>query len=167
MKIRETIAFIGETDQYSERLISRLAGEKHPLVLVSKPDESAGFIANRIAQDYPLADVEVVNCEREGCWESDVILLSASKQPERQLIEKMKIVAAQKILLRLLPNEDVRAWEQESVLFEKELPYTKLVWASPDKEGDKIHLKGNDLEGIRQITTILTRAGYTIHSGSC
>lgn len=144
MKVKETIAFIGEADKTCNQLIERLAAENYPLVLVAKEgnhfEELSGQILNRV----PEADIEVINCEREGCWEADVIVFDSSVDFNTALVGKIKEVTNQKILIYVLDKtgqpDSINAFKS----FQQLLPTTQWVQLTIDPVSHDIQIAGDE-----------------------
>ena len=161
MKVKETIAFIGEPDKTCNQLIQKLAKKNHPVVLVAKEENHFENLSRKILNHTPEADIEIVNCTREGCWEADIIILCEGTSIDSGLTEKMKEVANQKILVLLLNKE-----KQSSVITEeinklrKDLPNTRLVQLIFNPVSKEMYLTGED-EAKSMVEDIFNRAGYT------
>src|SRR5690348_4476563 len=95
MKVKETIAFIGEVDEQVDGVITKLVKAGHPLVLINKPASPSV----QMQKKFPTADVEMIDCEKDACWEADIILLANMASPGKILLEKIRTVATQKILI--------------------------------------------------------------------
>ena len=51
------------------------------------------------------AEVEIVDCAKEGCWEADIIILAIPYHKLKKVIEKINEVVTQKIVL-IISNEN-------------------------------------------------------------
>jgi len=69
--------------------------------------KSISFLKIRgIKRNNPGAQVEIVDCVKEGCWEADIIVLAIASHEMEEVIEKIREVATQKIVLIILNHED-------------------------------------------------------------
>ena len=105
MKVKETIAFIGKADETSTGLIERLAERQYPVILVDSGNSGFGEVSLGILDHDPTADVAVVECAREGCWEADVIILTEGFIPDPEMLERVRTVATQKTVISLSGDE--------------------------------------------------------------
>lgn len=145
MKVKETIAFIGEADKTCNQLIERLAAEKYPLVLVAKEGNPFEELSGKILNRVPDADIEVITCEREGCWEADVIVFDSSVDFNSDLIEKIKEVTNQKILVYVLKKTGESDSTDGFKSFQQLLPNTQWVQLAIDPVSHDIHIAGDEV----------------------
>ena len=80
-------------------------------------------ITKKITKEYPDAEIESLECVKDGCWEADVIIIAVAPAEEKQVAELMKEVATQKIVVVVSEKEN------ECEELEKILPYSKVVKA--------------------------------------
>lgn len=160
MKVRETIAFVGEADTTCSRLIQKLAAENYPVVLVAKEGNHFENLSGKILNLLPEADIETINCEREGCWEADIIVFNNWGNFSAGLPEKIKEVTNKKILVYFLKKEAQSASTDKLKIFQQTLPNTEWVQVVFDPVSNKMHLTGAD-EAIAVIEDILNQAGYS------
>lgn len=157
MKVKATIAFIGAVDKQGEKIINRLVQKGHPLVLINKPGRAAGLLSTSILKQVPDADIEVIDCEREACWEADVILLPDSTDLHKALLEKIRTVATQKILIRLTnKKKGEKILENEIKFLKQQLPNTKIVSVFYEENGLDIVVSGEDKRSLEGITEIFS-----------
>ena len=160
MKVKETIALLGAADPSGQQFICALAAGHHPLVLVDKETDHLLPLATRIAQSHPKAEVATVSCEREGCWEADVIVLMNAAVLRAELLERIKAVAIRKILVYITGMGDHTWPSAERVRTVKRLlPYTEWVQVARDPATGIWSISGatGSSEVVRNI---LARAGY-------
>lgn len=160
MKVKETIAFIGEADDVCSQLIQRLAAENYPLVLVAKENNHFGEASRQILSRIPEADIEVIGCEKEGCWEADIILLNQLRDLDSGLPEKIMEVANQKILVYFSNAHDRPVPFQKLQTFRQLLPNTEWVRAVFDPVSSEIQVTGEE-ETAAVVEDIFKQAGYT------
>lgn len=145
MKVKETIAFIGETDEICSDLIQKLAAENYPLVLVAKEGNHFEKLSGQILNHKPDADIETIHCEREGCWEADVIVLTHAANPDPKLLEKIKEVVNQKILVYILNEKDRGPLTEEEITISKQiLTNTEVVQVIADPVSKEMDISGTD-----------------------
>lgn len=160
MKVKETIAFIGEADDICSQLIEELAGKNYPLVLVAKDDNHFDDLAEKIRKQIPEADIETIPCEREGCWEADIIFFNHFQPFDAGLPEKIKEVANQKILVYFLTVEEQQPADAAFRRFQKLLPNTDWVQVVLDGAARSIRMESKHMAVLSVIENIFITAGY-------
>ena len=150
MKVKETIAFIGKADETSARLIERLAARQYPVILVDSGNSGFGEVSLGILDHDPTADVALVECAREGCWEADVIILTDGFIPDPETLERVRTVATQKTVISLSGDETDAGGPEKTKKLKRLLPYSTVT---------QIVLDGNSLKAA---ATDAGRAGYII-----
>lgn len=129
MRVKQTIAFIGDMDDTCRHLLEDLVLTGYPLIRVTKEDMPVGSY-HEIAAGVLDADVEVVSCAREGCWQADVIMLHSGMKDEDGLWTKIREVANQKIMV--IVSEDIATTSslmKERAAFQQLLPHAEWVQA--------------------------------------
>lgn len=162
MKVKETIAFIGKADEICLDLIRTLASQGHPLLLVTQEDNHFSRLAHQILEEVPEADIETIGCVKEGCWEADIIVLSHGIYLDPQLLERVKEVATQKILVYHGGDESIPARREGVGTLPQQLPNTGIVQLTWDIDSREMTVQGAD-DPARVIARILTHAGYKIN----
>jgi len=151
MKVKETIAFIGKADETSTGLIERLAARQYPVILVDSGNSGFGEVSLGIQDHDPTADVAVVECAREGCWEADVIILTGGFIPDPETLDRVRTVATQKTVISLSGDEtDAGGPSGKTKKLKRLLPYSSVT---------QIVLDGNSLKAA---ATDAGGAGYII-----
>jgi 8-hydroxy-5-deazaflavin:NADPH oxidoreductase len=128
MITKQTIAIIGAAG----KLADTLAKGNYRILLCSDKENDQYNLVDTITQNYPSAEVEAVSCPMDASWEADIIVLSVPGEDEKQIAEKIREVANQKLVIRigdrhndlskLLPNsrivniKDGKALENELLL---------------------------------------------------
>lgn len=120
------------------------------LLLVSNNAEQLSQLTKNISQQNPTAEIDTIECVKEGCWEADIIILAVPGCEEEHAAEMMKEVATQKIVV-VLSNAGI----------EKVLPYSKVVSVS-DILANEIFISGNNETVNEEISGIFNQAGYHV-----
>jgi hypothetical protein len=140
MKVKETIAFIGKADQTSTALIEKLAAKQYPVILVDNGNSGFGEVSLGIVDHDPTADVAVVECAQEGCWEADVIILTEGFIPDPETLDRVKTVATQKTVISLSGDETGTGGPSEKTKsLQQLLPYSSVK---------QVVLDGNSLKDV-------------------
>ena len=71
------------------------------LLLFTDKKEKVQALLNDIKESNPSADVEALECPTNASWEADVIILAVPYQAEKEIAEKIKEVATQKIVISI------------------------------------------------------------------
>ncbi len=154
MTTKKTIAIVGATEDAGKAIVNWFASMPYRLLLIShKPDE-LNRLTEAIAKQYPAAEVEALECVKDGCWEADIIIVAVEGAEEQKVAQLMKEVATQKIVVVVTQNEN------ECKEMEKLLPYSKIVKAFINLETNEIILSGNSETVNEEISDIFIRAGY-------
>jgi NADPH-dependent F420 reductase len=179
MATKKTIAVIGATGDMGCAFVKALANSNYRLLLMSRDKNKVGKLSANLKEKNPAADVEVVECEREACWEADIILMAVPYEAEREVAEKIREVTTQKVVIdlsnplnekydRLITAPGTSAAEE----LQKELPNSKVVKAfntifSTDftqalKESKQIKtfIAGDDQEAVQTVSDMATAIGF-------
>jgi NADPH-dependent F420 reductase len=179
MKTKQTIAVIGATGSMGSVISKSLAKGNYRLLLCSDDNGKVQTIMNDIRNSHPAADVEAVDCSEQASWEADIVIAAVPYQAEKEVAEKIKEVANQKIVISianplnetyngLVTVPDTSAAEE----LQKLLPNSKVVkafnttfaadFATPVIDGKQVDafVAGNDEEAVNTVTELVTTAGF-------
>jgi predicted dinucleotide-binding enzyme len=123
MSTKQTIAVIGASDKMGAAICKKLATGNNRLLLFANEKEKVKALANEITTGTEYAEVEVLECPTDASWEADVIVLAVPCDSEKEIAEKIREVANQKLVITI--NNPVEALQQL-------LPHSKLVQASTE-----------------------------------
>ena len=105
--MKKTIAIIGAGVEIGAAIADKLSEGNYRLLLVSNEINHKSQIVQNIKQNNLNAEVEIVDCAKEGCWEADIIVLAIPYHELKEVIEKINEVVTQKIVL-IISNENER-----------------------------------------------------------
>ncbi len=91
----KTIAVIGANSAHTG-LLAELTREGNALLLFNNC--SNANLLEPVKQIDPSANIEVLECSRDACWEADAILLLIDEKELEEVSEQIKDVATQKQL---------------------------------------------------------------------
>jgi len=151
MAVKKTIAIVGATEKAGIEIANEFASEDYRLLLVSDNMEKLSDVTEKLSQKKPAAEIESIECVKDGCWEADIIVLAVAASEEKMVAEMMKEVATQKIVV-VLSNAGV----------EQILPYSKIVMVSNISASNEIIISGNDKAVNEEISKIFNQAGYQV-----
>lgn len=178
MATKKTIAVIGATGDMGCAFVKALANSDYRLLLMSRDKNKLGTVTANLKEKNPAADVDVVECEKEACWEADIVLMAVPYEAEREVAEKIREVTTQKVVIdvsnpinetydHLITAPGTSAAEE----LQKALPNSKVVKAfntifstditQPNKEGREIKtfIAGNDGEAVQVVSEIAIAMG--------
>lgn len=179
MKTKQTVAVIGATGNMGAAISRNISKGNYRLLLFSTKPEEADVLANDIRAANPSADVEAIQCSREAGWEADIIILAVPYAAEKEVAEKIREVANQKIVISianplnpgfngLVTPADTSAAEE----LQKLLPHAKVVKAfNTTYAGDFVQsvidgkqadafIAGNDQDATETVSEMVSVAGF-------
>lgn len=179
MNTKQTIAVIGASGNMGSAISKSLSKGNYRLLLFSNEKEKTEALINEIKNSHAAADLEALECPTDASWEADVIILAVPFQAEKELAEKIREVANQKIVISianplneaydgLVTSPDTSAAEE----LQKLLPNAKVVKAfnttfaadfiTPVIDGKQVDsfIAGNDEEALQTISELVTTAGF-------
>jgi 8-hydroxy-5-deazaflavin:NADPH oxidoreductase len=179
MATKKTIAIIGATGKMGSAIAKSLAKANYRLLFFARRQEKVQQLINEIKQEHPSADVDTMGCAFEASWEADIIIPAVNYKNEKEVAEKIKPVATQKIVISIsnpLNDEhnglatptDSSAAEQ----LQNYLPDAKVVKAfntvfsnsflQPvvDEQRLDVLIAGNDEEAVQTVSELASDAGF-------
>lgn len=179
MNTKQTIAVIGASGNMGSAISKSLSKGNYRLLLFSNEKEKTEALINEIKNSHAAADLEALECPTDASWEADVIILTVPFQAEKELAEKIREVANQKIVISIA-NPLNEAYEglvtspgtSAAEELQKLLPNAKVVKAfnttfaadfiTPVIDGKQVDsfIAGNDEEALQTISELVTTAGF-------
>jgi len=179
MKTKQTIAVIGASGNMGSAIAKSLAKGNYRLLLCANDMDKVQAVAESIQNSQPSADVEAINCSLDASWEADIIIAAVPHAAEREVADKIKEVANQKIVISianplndtydgLVTAPDTSAAEE----LQKLLPNSKVVkafnttfaadFATPVIAGKQADcfVAGDDEEAVQTVTELVDTAGF-------
>ncbi|WP_046368996.1 NADPH-dependent F420 reductase [Flavihumibacter petaseus] len=179
MSAKQTIAIIGATGSIGSGIARSLAGGSNRLLLFAKQLDKAETLVGEIKSRNASADVEALECPANAAWEADIIILAVPYGAERELAEKIKAVANQKVVISianplnatyngLVTPPDTSAAETLQQL----LPHSKVVkafnttfaadFANTVIAGKQVDtfLAGDDENAVATVSGLVKTAGF-------
>ncbi len=179
MQTNKTIAVIGATGNMGSAISKSISKGNYRLLLCATDQDKVQGLLQEIKTSNPSADVDAANCSHEASWEADIIILAVPYQIEKELAEKIKEVASNKIVISianplnasydgLVTSPDTSAAQE----LQKLLPNSKVVkafnttfaadFANPvidDKQVDAF-IAGNDEAALQTVSELVKTAGF-------
>jgi NADPH-dependent F420 reductase len=178
MTTNKTVAIIGATGDMGSAIAMSLVNSDYRLLLMSREKTKLAKLLSYIKKKNPATDVATIECEKEACWEADIIILTVPYRAEKEVAEKIREVATQKVVIEisnplnetyddLITAPNTSAAEE----LQKALPNSKVIKAfntvfSSDftqriKDGKpiKTFIAGNDQEAVQTVVEMATAMG--------
>src|SRR5665213_3259438 len=96
MSVKKSIAIVGATEKIGEEIAMQFMNSNCSLLLISNNTDKLDDLAKRINDKKPKAEINFIQCVKDGCWEADIIILTVLFDEEKKIAEMMKEVATQK-----------------------------------------------------------------------
>ncbi|HKK44752.1 MAG TPA: NAD(P)-binding domain-containing protein [Balneolaceae bacterium] len=176
---KQTIAVIGAGGNMGSAIAKSMAAGNYRLLLFDQTPQQLGSLKDEILQAHPEADVALMDCPHESCWEADIIILAVPHGSEKEIADKIKDVATQKIVIsianpidedfsKLTTEPDTSAAEE----LQQWLPNSKVVKAfnttfaadfdQPVIDGKQVDafIAGDDEDALQTVTELVETAGF-------
>lgn len=155
--MKSTIVIVGAASESGKAIAHRLAGKPYHLLVVDTDLESLNKLLGTIKSLNEDADVELLECETDACWESDIVLLAVSYPLQLQIAEKIKAVCTCKTVV------SVGSAGNNIDELRRILPHSKLVIAfdkveSSVGEADS-KISGEDENAVNLVEQLVKDAG--------
>ena len=178
MQTKQTIAIIGATGNMGSAISKNLSKGNYRLLLRANDREKLEELVNEIKTANSSADIEGINCPVDESWEADIIIAAVPYEAEKDVAEKIRDVANQKIVISIanplnetydgLVTEPGTSAAEE---LQKLLPNSKVVkafnttfaadFSTPVIEGKKTDafIAGNDEDAVQTVAGLVSTAG--------
>lgn len=162
MSAKETIAFIGGKEGTCPILLSKLAQENLRMLFVFGDADEMDELSKQLILTETVAEIELINCPKEGCWEADIIAFVNHENIEARLVKRIKEVATQKIVLYVSTGKnrkhDLSGIQAE--ILQELLPHSKIVRVIIDSEEMKAEVSGKNKEALDTVLAVFEKPGY-------
>ncbi len=154
--VKKTVAVIGETGDFCPALAKAAVQQDLRLLFISRDEDKNSALKEQLGQLEQTAEVEFLSCEKEGCWEADVIAFTRPREIEAALLERIALVSTQKIVLVI--SGEAKQEDKEELCFQNLLPHSKVVELELNHQEFRIF--GKNTEANESVQTFLKSAGY-------
>lgn len=151
---KKTVAVIGETGEFCPALAKAAVQQDLRLLFISRDNEKVSALKKQLGHLQRTAEVEFITCEREGCWEADVIAFTDTVVIDPGLLKRIRQVATQKLVL-VISHEPV---EPSKLNYRALLPHSKVVELRLKDE--EFVLLGTNGEANAVVGRFFEAAGY-------
>ncbi len=179
MRTKQTIIIIGATGRMGSAISKSLSKGNYRVLLNARDHDKLIALIDEIKEVNPLADIDAIDCSFDGCWEADIIISAVPYLAEKEMAERIKEVANQKIVISianplnenyngLLTATDTSAAEE----LQRELPNSKVIkafnttfaadFSTPLIDGQRTDafIAGNDEDALQNVAEIIHTAGF-------
>ena len=101
MQTKQTIAVIGASGNMGSAISKNLSKGNYRILLFANDKEKVETVVNDIKSYNAAADVEALECPTDASWEADIIVFAVPYQAEKELAERIRAVANQKIVISI------------------------------------------------------------------
>ncbi len=156
--MKKTIAILGDNKGIFPDEMQVLMKQDLRLLFVSEDEAKKLEISRQPEFRNATAEVEFLSCKRDGCWEADMIVLVDPDTSSASLVEKIKEVATQKIVLVASEGKTIK---DEPDLREL-LPWSKIVEIKLNTAEKDFSLCSNDPEAKAEVKRLFEASGYQL-----
>src|SRR5918993_3205032 len=179
MQTKQTIAIIGASGSMGAAISRNLSKGNYRLLLCANDQDKVHDLVGDIKKGNPAADVESIDCSAEASWQADIIIAAVPYSAEKEVAEKIRTVANQKIVISianplnetydgLVTAPGTSAAEELQQL----LPNAKVVkafnttfaanFSTPVIDGKKADafIAGNDEEAVQTVSELVNTTGF-------
>ncbi|WP_189602710.1 hypothetical protein [Salinimicrobium marinum] len=161
MAVEETIAVVGLRSDKPSVFVDKIKNQ-HVRLLVIPAEEGEKVSLNKFFKNnLTNAEIEVLDCARDGCWEADIITFLDPVDPEESLLNRIKEVAVQKPVLFIFEEASAEA-DAKAEKLQKKLSNSIILKIKIDDEKERAIISGTDPQSIEQVSEMLNRAGFTV-----
>jgi predicted dinucleotide-binding enzyme len=96
MAAKQTIAIVGASGAMGSALAESLSRSDYRLLLMSRNKSKLSRLMAHLKKGA-TTEIDQVECEMEACWEADIIILAVPYRAEKEVAEKIRQVASQKV----------------------------------------------------------------------
>lgn len=163
MASKETIALVVNAKEICAELIHRLAGEHYRLLLVTENEPHLKNVVDSIEGELPDAEIEIIHCVKEGCWEADIIVLLEESEYQDYFLKRIREVSTQKIVVGIsIENLNTRGSSIETGDLKLLLPHSKIVQLVYNRKSKPAFISWEDKEASNSIAAIAKKLGYNV-----
>lgn len=116
----KTITIIGEHENFPQILLEDLIAQDLQLLFISAGQQKDARFIEKFDELETLAELEFISCEKQACWEADVIILYNPSVIQSKILERIREVATQKTIL-------IISTQSTTINFKALLPHSKVI----------------------------------------
>lgn len=161
MAERKIIAILGEVGSFCPALAEKLAEQHLRLLFVSTKGQKNTEFSEKLRQMKPSAEIEFINCEKEGCWEADIITFTDFSYIEPELVQRIREVATQKVVLAVSEGNEGKESSGKISELRELLPHSHVFQVVLDSGKMEAEITGST-DDAKEVKVIFRNAGYKI-----
>ncbi|NJW51808.1 hypothetical protein [Salinimicrobium oceani] len=155
--MKKTIAILGDAGGDFPNGISILMEQDLRLLFVSENGAQKKSIRESLAHQG-AAELDFTSCEREGCWEADLIMMLNQETPSASLVARIKEVATQKVVINAFEGTKPATANSLIELF----PWSKVAEIALHPAQKEIEVYSSDTEARAAVQSLFAASGYEI-----
>ena len=179
MQTKQTIAIIGASGSMGAAISRNLSKGNYRLLLCANDQHKVHDLVGDIKKGNPAADVESIDCSAEASWQADIIIAAIPYAAEKEVAEKIRTVANQKIVISIAnplnKNYDglvTAAGTSAAEELQQLLPNAKVVkafnttfaadFSTPVIDGKQVDafIAGDDEDAVQTVAELVNTAGF-------
>lgn len=164
MAVEETIAIVGFKSNEGSSFVEKLVHEKFRLLIIPENKDEMLQLKQCYEEKNVSAEVEILNCAKNGCWEADIIAFINPTDLNSELFSRIKEVAVQKIVVAIFETQKMEETTGKAEKLQELLPNSKIVQVLVDVESQKASVVGKNEEAVANISAMLQKAAFKISS---
>jgi len=161
MATKKTIAIIGATGNEGSAIAKSLAKGPYRLLLMGNNAEKLQILHNNISTGILPAELEIIDCPKEACWEADIIIFAIPYSAEAEIAPVISQYATGKVVIDIMAGDALSSQKELQAL----LPNSKVVKvynisfsiATEDKIISTA-IEGSDEEALQSAAEVLKAA---------
>ena len=161
MAERKTIAILGEVGAFCPPLAEKLTQQPLRLLFVSIDEEKDTKFSDRLKYFEPSAEIEFIKCEKEGCWEADIIAFTDLRHIEPELVQRIREVATQKVVLAISEENEKNQTVGKISELQELLPHSHVFRVVINTNKMEAEITGSK-DDAEEVQAIFRKAGYKI-----
>lgn len=154
--MKKTTAILGDTGDFSLEVVKTLMKHEFRLLFVTDNEERKQVLSNQLEHQNFTAEIDFLSCEKNGCWEADMIVLLNPDTSSATLVDKIKEVATQKIVMVAYEGNEIN---DKSDLREL-LPWSKVVEVNVNTLTKEVSFCSHDAEAKQEVQQLFERSEY-------
>ncbi|QED37706.1 hypothetical protein FK178_08210 [Antarcticibacterium arcticum] len=159
MMTPKTMAILGDTGKFSPAMLEILARLDLRLLFVSEDEALKKELKKELRDLKTIGEIDFTGCEREGCWEADIIVLYKPDANRSSHMERIKEVATQKIVLVI--SDEIGP--QEIGGLKKLLPNSMVVQVAFSTQQKNIKVCSEDIKVKAEVKRLFEPSGIQIN----
>jgi predicted dinucleotide-binding enzyme len=177
--VKTAVAIIGATGKMGSAIAKALTKGPYRLLLFARNQQQLLQLNDEIRRMTPSADVDCLGCSTDACWEADVIIPAVPRSAQKEVAQKIREVATQKVVVSITkPDSDnnnqpsTRIINSAAEELQQWLPSAKVVTAfntinpadflpvTGSSQPAEVLITGNDSEAINVVKGLVKTVGF-------